>query len=143
IAKALHSEIVPVVYGDVAIDRAIGGTIVSTEDLFQYIANTIQPDRILLAGNYAGVYDAEGEVIPLITEDNYPTLQEVIGRSCAVDVTGGMIAKVDTMLHMSRRLGGVDIQILSGVEPGSILAALCNPEIQTGTTIRHNSNTAK
>ena len=48
--SALQNGLLPVVYGDVVFDRTLGGTILSTEDLFVYLARQLQPGAILLAG---------------------------------------------------------------------------------------------
>ncbi len=47
----------PVVHGDVAFDEALGGTILSTEDVFAFLAEHLSPTRILLAGIEAGVWE--------------------------------------------------------------------------------------
>lgn len=53
---ALANGILPVVYGDVVFDEVRGGTILSTEDLFQHLAHQLHPERVLLAGLEAGVW---------------------------------------------------------------------------------------
>src|SRR5690606_20853755 len=50
IRRALESGLVPVIYGDVTFDEVRGGTILSTEDLFSYLTQALNPTRILLAG---------------------------------------------------------------------------------------------
>jgi isopentenyl phosphate kinase len=56
IQAALKSNLLPVVYGDVVFDRVLGGTILSTEDLFGYLAPQLDPGCILLAGLEPGVW---------------------------------------------------------------------------------------
>ena len=56
IRMALASGIVPVIFGDTVFDEVRGGTILSTEDLFMYLAGALHPDRILLAGLEAAVW---------------------------------------------------------------------------------------
>ena len=36
------------IYGDVVFDRLLGGTILSTEDLFAHLAAHLQPARLLV-----------------------------------------------------------------------------------------------
>src|SRR5205814_4781260 len=64
---ALAHDLVPLVFGDVALDDVRGGTIVSTEDVFRYLAGILRPERILLAGIEPGVlaHWPEGDVIPV------------------------------------------------------------------------------
>jgi isopentenyl phosphate kinase len=48
--SALQAGLLPVIYGDVIFDQRRGGTILSTEDLFEYLAPQLHPQRLLLAG---------------------------------------------------------------------------------------------
>ena len=57
---------IPLVYGDVAIDEVRGCAIVSTEQVFVHLARALRPQRILLAGEVAGVYSGDeisGQII--------------------------------------------------------------------------------
>ena len=48
---ALAGGLTPIVYGDVALDAVRGGTIVSTEEIFDRLADELKPARIVLAGD--------------------------------------------------------------------------------------------
>ncbi|HRQ33750.1 MAG TPA: hypothetical protein PLM89_11670, partial [Anaerolineales bacterium] len=50
IRMALAAQIIPVIFGDTVFDQTLGGTILSTEDLFMPLTDALRPDRILLAG---------------------------------------------------------------------------------------------
>ena len=50
IKYALEKGILPVVHGDVIFDQVKGGTILSTEELFEHLARELHPGRVLLAG---------------------------------------------------------------------------------------------
>lgn len=134
IRAALEHDLIPLVFGDVAMDDERGGTIVSTEDVFRYLAAHLPPERILLAGSEAGVLThwPEGEVIPEITSSE--ALSGLTG-SHAADVTGGMASKVREMLALARDVPGVEIRIFSGDEIGQVRAALTG-EAMPGTLIR-------
>ena len=56
IRMALAAGLVPVIYGDVTFDEVRGGTILSTEDLFGFLARALNPERILLAGLEEAVF---------------------------------------------------------------------------------------
>ena len=137
IQSALQHNLIPLVFGDVALDKTRGGTIVSTEDVFRYLAARLQPERILLAGIDAGVLTRwpDGEVIPEIRDAD--TAQ--IGGSHAADVTGGMASKVREMLALAEALPGVEIRIFSGEAPGLVRDALLG-QAQTGTVIRRTES---
>ena len=133
--RVLAAGLIPLIYGDVALDRAWGGTIFSTEDLFVYLALRLQPARILLLGNAPGVLDAQGQVIPQITPATYPALAPLLGGSAAVDVTGGMADKVAQMVALVEQVPGLRVWILSGQPPGALQRALLELEATGGTCI--------
>ncbi|MCW5873896.1 MAG: isopentenyl phosphate kinase family protein [Anaerolineales bacterium] len=133
IRAALAAGILPVVYGDVIFDSELGGTILSTEDLFVHLAAELQPARILLAGNDAGVYDRypDGNVVPHITPASYAGMAALPGASAATDVTGGMASKVEAMLSIVQALPSCTVSIFSGQEAGNISKALLGETMGT------------
>lgn len=136
IRAALAAGIIPVVYGDVIFDTELGGTILSTEDLFVHLAAELLPARILLAGNDAGVYDPypDGTVVERITPASYASMNALPGASAATDVTGGMASKVESMLAIVQALPTCKISIFSGAEAGNIQAALLGEQLGTLVT---------
>ena len=126
VRAALEAGLIPVVYGDVVFDTQMGGTILSTEDLFAHLAGELQPARILLAGDEAGVLATypDGPVVERITPASYASLAAPPGAAAAADVTGGMAGKVEAMLQVVQALPGCSVRIFSGLEPGNIAAAL-------------------
>src|SRR4029079_5443465 len=93
IEMALEHGLVPLLFGDVAFDEMRGGTIVSTEAVFSYLATALRPDLILLAGIEPGVLGhwPGGDVIKHIGPESKAA---AITGSHATDVTGGMASKV-------------------------------------------------
>ncbi len=135
--NALQRGIVPVIYGDVVFDRTLGGTILSTEDIFFHLAHSLHPDKILLAGlNDAIFYDfpKNKRRIPTITPQNFMEIQPFIGASKSIDVTGGMISKVKRMLEVIEEQPQLKVTIFSGKHPDAMQTALQDGDI--GTCIR-------
>ncbi len=124
IQVALEHSLIPLVHGDVAFDDVRGGTIISTEAVFFYLAEVLRPTRILLLGETEGVYDSAGQIIPKITPGNFAQVAAALGGSGGMDVTGGMAGKVRTMLALAQRLPELQIYIFGGNAPGQIEAAL-------------------
>lgn len=138
IGAALDSRLLPVVFGDVAFDRRRGGTILSTEDLFVYLAKALRPQRILLAGDEQGVYAdsaSDRSLIPELTLVNYPQMAAGIQGASVPDVTGGMRGKVEAMLALVGALPECEVCIFSGLEEGNIEKALNGDML--GTLIRN------
>ena len=124
---ALSAGLLPVIHGDVIFDSTLGGTILSTEDLFSHLARQLHPSRMLLAGMEQGVWEdfpTRTTIIPKITPQNFRELLPAIGGSSATDVTGGMEDKVEQSISLSRSLPGMEILIFSGDEPGTLLEVL-------------------
>ncbi|HBL27407.1 MAG TPA: hypothetical protein DD490_11285, partial [Acidobacteria bacterium] len=102
---ALARGLLPVVYGDVVTDRAWGISICSTERLFTLLAHRLPEsglaiDRILWLGETDGVWDDAGRTIPRITADTFAAAERSIGAPAGVDVTGGMLHRVETALAL-------------------------------------------
>jgi isopentenyl phosphate kinase len=135
IHQALAQGLVPLVYGDVALDDVRGGTIISTEDIFACLADELHPARILLLGETPGVLSLDGAVIPHITPGDLPTLRSALAGSAGVDVTGGMAAKVAQMAALVQRHPETHAHILTGAEPGLLTRALLDPDLHVGTRI--------
>jgi len=142
ITTALEKGLIPLVYGDVALDEARGCTIISTEEIFGYLARLLKPQRIVLAGVVDGVYDRDplqdpaarpiGEISPA----NYAQVVQRLGGSHGVDVTGGMSSKVREMAALTRRVPGLVVHLITGEEPGRLCQVLLAPEKAGGTRIR-------
>jgi isopentenyl phosphate kinase len=134
IRMALASGIVPVIFGDVVFDEVHGGTILSTEDLFGHLAKALHPDRILLAGLEAAVWEdfpARTKKIETITPESFEAIRAGVGKSHGADVTGGMESKVRLMLDLAAENSALTVQIFSGTEPGNIVRALTGEVLGT------------
>ncbi|HEX7395166.1 MAG TPA: isopentenyl phosphate kinase [Anaerolineaceae bacterium] len=124
---ALAMGLIPLINGDVSFDTKRGGTILSTEDLFAYLAPKLIPQRILLAGIEAGVwqdYPTCTQLLESITRSSYNNDSTSLSGSAAVDVTGGMRQKVEIMLSIAGQVPGLESLIFSGNEPGLVYRAL-------------------
>jgi len=141
IQEVLERGLVPLVYGDVALDELWGSTIISTEAIFVYLARVLRPQRIVLMGEVEGVYtadprqDPQAQLIAVINASRMEETEKVLGESHAVDVTGGMRSKVQLMVDLVRDMPGLSVRLLSGLQPGLLERALGDPEFDAGTLI--------
>jgi isopentenyl phosphate kinase len=159
IRQALDHGLIPLVMGDVAFDGVRGGTIVSTEEVFAYLADHLPVSHVLLAGETEGVYHAfvgtgrggtrhggtrhggtrhggtrhgpSLHVIPLITPLNWDLIRDGVGGSGGADVTGGMAGKVQDMLALVLRHPTVTVRIFSGLVEGEVARALRGERVGT------------
>lgn len=130
VAALLGRGLVPVVYGDVALDERQGCSIISTEAIMAYLAPSIAPRRFLLAAEVDGVYTADplrdpaARPIPLLTPAMWEAAERRLAGARGVDVTGGMRSKVRQMLDLVESQPGLEAFIFSGLAPGRVEAAL-------------------
>ncbi len=139
IRRALSNGIVPVVYGDVIFDDQLGGTILSTEDLFMHLAVKLRPQRILLAGLEDGIYadfPARKHKVARVTPQSIHELSASIGASAGTDVTGGMDSKVRQMLALVEKIDGLTAQLYSGEIAGATKKALLGEQVGTLITAK-------
>jgi len=138
IRMALSAGVMPVIHGDVVFDEVRGGTILSTEDLFMYMARALSPDRILLAGLEAAVWEdfpARTKKIEKITPDSFEEVRTGVGKAAGADVTGGMESKVSQMLELVKNSSVASVQIFSGEEPGNLVRVLTGETLGTVITV--------
>jgi isopentenyl phosphate kinase len=136
---ALEQGIIPVIHGDVIFDRTTGGTILSTEELFEHMARELHPERILLAGLEDGVFadfPTRRYKVDVLTPDSFTQASQSLGKAHGIDVTGGMESKVKKMLELAESLPDLTIQIFSGKKPGNLKKALLGEHL--GTLITSN-----
>lgn len=134
---ALGRGLLPVVYGDVVTDREWGVSICSTERLFDLLARRLPGRglpvrRVLWLGETDGVWDDAGRTIPRISAETFTEARKAIGAPAGVDVTGGMLHRVETALGLARL--GVPSLILNGLVPGALESALRGEEV-AGTEV--------
>jgi len=95
VGTLLEEGFCPVLHGDVVAHAGRGATILSGDELVVALASDLDADRIGLCSTVPGVLDADDTVISRIQSRDAVT---TLGASDATDVTGGMAAKVQTLL---------------------------------------------
>jgi len=135
IHNALEHGLIPLVMGDVAFDTQRGGVIVSTEEVFAYLADCFTAGDVLLAGETEGVYRnfsaGDLRVVPRITPQLWDEIRQGVGGSAGMDVTGGMAGKVSDMLALAQRHPTLRARIFSGLAEGHVRRALLGEAIGT------------
>ncbi len=133
---ATDNGLIPVVYGDVVFDDVLGGTILSTEELFIDLASVFKPERVLLFGKTDGVfadYPNCQNLLPHITAET--VLPKALGNSESPDVTGGMLKKVRLMQRLCELSPKTKVRICSATREGQLIQALMGEA--RGTLITH------
>ncbi len=123
----MENRLIPVVNGDVIFDRATGGTILSTEDVFALLVDELHPDRIILASREPGVwkdYPENKHLATSISLSEFRSSSIAAGGSAGTDVTGGMAKKIGLMMDILSRNPAIEITITGGMDNHSLLDAL-------------------
>jgi isopentenyl phosphate kinase len=146
--RALSQGLVPLVFGDVALDELQGGTIISTEQIFGYLAPRLFPQRVLLVSVVDGVFERDplhapsARYVPEISPENWDRVRSELSGSHATDVTGGMLTKVEEMVMLVRSMPGLEVHIFSGERVDALRVALQYPtDLAGGTRICWDSRT--
>lgn len=123
IKHALSKNIIPVVYGDVLMDKDMGVCIFSAENvisvLVKKLAKTYKIETIILSSDTDGVYDKNGKTIKKITPKNFAEVKKQIGGSTSADVTGGMLHKVEESLKIAKKYK-VETFLINGNKNGCL-----------------------
>jgi len=125
--RFLNLGMLPVVFGDVALDTKKGCCILSTEVISAYLAEKLGGQKIILCGTTDGVLDKKGEVVLKITPANYAQVKKHLGASDGIDVTGGMLHKVEEVLELAK--SGVVSVIINGNKPGLLRRVLLGERV--------------
>jgi isopentenyl phosphate kinase len=136
--EMLEKRLLPVPYGDVMLDLSKGCCIISTEEILNYLARYLSSKRIIIAGTTDGVFNMDpkkpdAKLIPEINSKNYIDVRKYLTGSAGIDVTGGMLHKVDRMFELTRL--GFEAEIINGNKEGNLKRALLG-ERNLGTTIK-------
>jgi isopentenyl phosphate kinase len=131
IETALSKGLLPIVYGDVAFDRVRGATILSTEQVLAFLAGTLQPTRLLLAGKAPGILTPDGDLIPELSDRDLESIP--FHDPEGADVTGGMKAKVLQAINLAGTIPDLEILIFGAEKVGTLRDVLLGAS--TGTRI--------
>ena len=143
IVKLLQHGAVPLVYGDVALDDVQGCTIISTEQIFSYLARYLRPQRIIMVGEVPGVYSGDPQrdsivrLVPEISSRNYEQVEQMLSTSFGVDVTGGMLSKVKNLFDLIGEQPNLTVRIITGRRNRLIERVLLDPDLREGTLLRY------
>lgn len=140
--QALKHNLLPVTYGDVALDLAQGCSIISGEEIIRYLSGKLEVDRVILGSDVEGIYTQDpkkspnGQKISLVTPRNVHEVLGVAEGSTGIDVTGGMGLKVRALLAIVKSDHRVECEIVNVMRP-RVLESLLRGERGVGTVVRY------
>lgn len=134
----LKMGFLPITYGDAVLDRELGFTILSGDQLVSCIAVGLNAQRIIIGVDVDGLYDDDPKVnktakmLPHLTLEELKTLQNKLGEPSVKDVTGGMFGKITELMPAIEK--GIPVKIVNGTKPDFVYKALRGEKVE-GTLI--------
>jgi isopentenyl phosphate kinase len=124
---ALGVKLLPVLCGDLVLDRDRGVSICSTETLFLALASQLLSageavERVIWLGATPGVYDRQGNTLPSLDRASWNELELRSPAAAGPDVTGGIELRVETALALADL--GIPSVICDGTDAPNLRAAL-------------------
>lgn len=126
---------VPVMNGTMVPDIELKGSVVSGDAVLEYIASRLSPKLMIFATDVDGIFtdnpkkNKKAKLIDYMTKQNFNEIKRGISGSSNVDVTGGMIGKVERLLSLKNRT-----IIVNGNVPGRVRDAILGEDVH-GTII--------
>jgi isopentenyl phosphate kinase len=135
---ALKQGLIPVVYGDVILDKKWKSTIYSGETTLGKIALFLKRKgftikKIIQIGETNGVYNDKKETISEISKNSWPKIKKFMFKLTAKDVTGGMKHKIEEALKMAKI--GAETLIINGNTKNELKNAILGKKVK-GTVIK-------
>jgi len=133
--KYLDKGFIPVIYGDVVLDSQLEICVISGDQLIQYLAVNLNPDRVILGTDVDGVYNKNPKTHDdAIFFDKFSSLEDLdtLEGTTNVDVTGGMVGKIKELLYLADL--GIESKIINAEVKDNIFKVLEDEKVK-GTVI--------
>jgi isopentenyl phosphate kinase len=137
--RLLEMAFLPVMYGDAVLDTKLGFTILSGDQLVSSLAMNLDAEHIIMGVDVDGLYSADPKVektanmFECLTLSELEKLQNMVGKSTVVDVTGGMLGKITELSPAISH--GIPVTIVNALEPDRVYDALKKQAVK-GTLLR-------
>ena len=137
--SASGKGIMPVMFGDVVFDRRKGFGICSGDQIMEALCGIYDPERAVFVSDVDGLFDKDPKTNPdakLLTEVTSELLERVSSESSVDDVTGGVRAKMESMLRMTSPKR--DCVLVNGSAEGRLYSLLKGTSV-ISTTVKGGS----
>lgn len=130
-----NDKVVPVMNGTMVPDTRLGGSVVSGDRPLEHLAERLGAGLVIFATDVDGIFTADpnrdkgAKLIDVITKESFRDIRHGISGSSNVDVTGGMLRKIEELVSL-----GIRTLVINGNAPGRVRDALLGLEVK-GTVI--------
>lgn len=122
--------IMPVLFGDVVLDRKLGFAILSGDRIMEKLAELFDAEKTIFVSDIDGLYDDDPKTNPdarMYTDVDADTLESIESPIGVDDVTGGVRGKMESMLRMST--DSRECVLINGKVEGRLLSALRGEDV--------------
>ena len=133
--RYLSKGFIPVIYGDVVLDDDVEFCVISGDQLIQYLAINLNPDKVVLGTDVDGVYNKNPKTHDdAIFYEKFTSMEDLdtFEGTTNVDVTGGMVGKIKELLYLADL--GIESKIINAETEENIYKVLENETVK-GTVI--------
>ena len=133
--RYLDKGFIPVIYGDVVLDDDLEFCVISGDQVIQYLAVNLNPDRVILGTDVDGVYNKNPKTHDdALFFDKFNSLEDLdtLEGTTNVDVTGGMVGKIKELIYLADL--GIESKIINAEVEDIIFKVLENKDVK-GTII--------
>jgi len=130
IRRYVELGILPIMSGDVLVDRKKGFGICSGDTIMRSLADILSPERVIFVSDIDGLYDRDPKTTKgakLIKEVNEQILNGIPSETTVADVTGGVRSKMKLMLDMCS--DGRDCILVNGTVDGRLRSLLIGDDV--------------
>ncbi|MGA8543105.1 MAG: isopentenyl phosphate kinase [Thermoplasmata archaeon] len=122
-SESLGRGLLPVSFGDVVPDERWGASILSADTIAEQLVGPLRPERVVFVSDVPGVLEGSPRGRRTVaTELSESVVAALRPGADAVDVTGGIRGKAETMLRIAG--AGADAGLISGLTDGGLSRAL-------------------
>ena len=142
IEATLDLKVMPILYGDVVLDKQGSFTIISGDQIIIELCENLKKysvSKVIFATETDGIFikdtERNGKYIKLVDEISFKELDglDLADLGHKIDVTGGIQGKIESIKELGRF--NIPVQIINGLEEGNILKSLTN-KIISSTNIK-------
>jgi isopentenyl phosphate kinase len=133
----LNLGTIPILYGDAVLDKKLGFTILSGDQLAVEIAKKLNISTIIFGSDLDGIFttdpkiDSKAVLLERLSIDQMEVNSKITG-SQNTDVTGGMLGKISEASEAVRV--GMNVMVVNALEPGRVKKAILGEKVK-GTYI--------
>lgn len=125
IKSLMDIGIMPILFGDVIVDRNKGFDICSGDQIMGVIVDVFKPEKVIFVSDVDGLFtkdpktNNDAELIEVVTES---TIKDINPEFSVCDVTGGIIGKIESMLNIYGK--SKECILVNGTVPGRLMSLL-------------------